>query len=398
VHAAGILRRFIAPHLQQVHARRRAAVFDVAAAVIAGGRLGSSAIGRAFPGRVAPKHNIKRVDRLLGNEGVHKDLVLFFAAIAAALLKEASPIVLVDWTRLNNGFGALSAAVPLGGRAVPIYIEVHPMKKWHNTALHTAFLRRLKESVVPTHCTPIVVADAGFQIAWFADVKAAGWHFIGNLNPTLMTAHQSVNPVWKYVSAFFNDATFKARSLGSRMVSKTNPLTAKLVLFKPKPKGRKSPVAHKRASVHAQAKKKAKTPCVLATSLESWSAAALLQVYRERMQIEETFRDAKSHRFGLSLVHTKSVSSMRWATLLLLASLAMLTAHVVGAAAEAADTHRRYQANTVKRRVLSKVTIGYLIMRCGDLSALGWAAIVDALDELRRSVGTRLPGAGGLAK
>jgi hypothetical protein len=37
-------------------------------------------------------------------------------------------------------------------------------------------------------------------------------------------------------------------------------------------------------------------------------------------------------------------------------------------------------------------------MRCGDLSALGWAAIVDALDELRRSVGTRLPGAGGLAK
>src|SRR5437868_2791920 len=42
-------------------------------------------------------------------------------------------------------------------------------------------------------------------------------------------------------------------------------------------------------------------PWLLATSLSDGDAAEIVRKYASRMQIEETFRDAKSHRFGWAL-------------------------------------------------------------------------------------------------
>ena len=42
-------------------------------------------------------------------------------------------MVLVDWTMVTGRFRALYAAVPIGGRAVTIYLEVHHEKKLGNT-------------------------------------------------------------------------------------------------------------------------------------------------------------------------------------------------------------------------------------------------------------------------
>ena len=66
--AVRTLRQKLEPWLQDVHSKRLAAVFDVVTALVSGNHLSCTALGRSLPGPVKAKHNIKKVDRLLGNE------------------------------------------------------------------------------------------------------------------------------------------------------------------------------------------------------------------------------------------------------------------------------------------------------------------------------------------
>jgi len=53
-----------------------------------------------------------------------KDRLFIFLAIAHHLLRGcARPVILVDWTHTGGTHEALVAAVPIGGRALPIYVE-----------------------------------------------------------------------------------------------------------------------------------------------------------------------------------------------------------------------------------------------------------------------------------
>jgi hypothetical protein len=69
----------------------------------------------------------------------------------------------------------------------------------------------------------------------------------------------------------------------------------------------------------------AREPWILATSLTCGPAKGIA-IYKRRMQIEETFRDAKSTRFGLSMGHARTGSEHRANVLLLLAMLGRLFA------------------------------------------------------------------------
>jgi len=72
------------------------------------------------------------------------------------------------------------------------------------------------------------------------------------------------------------------------------------------------------------------------------------------MQIEEEFRDIKSSILGLGFEHHKSRYVHSIAVLILIATLAIILANIIGLAMFMVVLHRRYQANTVKtRRVLS---------------------------------------------
>jgi hypothetical protein len=110
--------------------------------------------------------------------------------------------------------------------------------------------------------------------------------------------------------------------------------------------------------------KGAREPWLLATSLEGTSAKRIVAIYATRMQIEETFRDAKNHRFGWSFEHARSKSSKRLEILLLLATLGMLAVTLIGTAAENRGVHLRHQANTIRaRRVLSLFFLGVAIIQ-----------------------------------
>ena len=106
------------------------------------------------------------------------------------------------------------------------------------------------------------------------------------------------------------------------------------------------------------------------------------------MPIEEAFRDVKSTRLGLSLEFHRTYQVERLQILLLVATLALMVAWLMGKATELTGQHRHYQANTVRDRiVLSTIFIGLkviddprLTLRLADL-----LAAINCLDELIRN-------------
>jgi len=77
------------------------------------------------------------------------------------------------------------------------------------------------------------------------------------------------------------------------------------------------------------------------------------------MQIEESFRDLKSTRFGLSMELYRTYQVERLHVLLLIAHFALIVAWLMGKSTELTEQHWQYQANTVRtRKVLATIFIG----------------------------------------
>lgn len=334
----------------------------VVESIIQAGRLSLSAVGRATLGRGRPKHNIKRVDRLLGNVHLRNERWLFFEAVSAWLLGDvARPVLLLDWTKVGDGLHALVAAVPIGGRALPVYVEAHRERYLGNHHVHVRFLKALA-AVLPPGCQPVIVTDAGFQGPFFREVLRRGWHFLGRLRGSGKASFPSISAAVTR-EHLYQTATTTPRDLGAcRLYTSSKSVDARLVLVraKRKPGPRTQRPCRTNVSIYRD---RGRDPWLLATSLTDLTAAQVVDAYALRMKIEETFRDAKNHRFGWSLRHVRCYSADRLANLLLLTTLAIIVVTLLGFEAERRDLHRGYQANTVKQRVLSFFVLGLAIIR-----------------------------------
>jgi hypothetical protein len=360
---ASMVRELVAGCSRVVHSVRIAAVTAMVEGIIRGGRLSPATIGRVLPSKALPKHGIKRVDRLLGNPKMVGDRQVISRAIARRLLRGcARPVILVDWTQSGNHV-ALVAAVPIGGRALPIYVEVHPLKKLSNTVVEKRFLRALK-ALVPTECRSVIVSDAGFKGPFFQAVLDNEWDFLGRIRGTT----KAVSSVGKTISKeqFYACASTTPVELGSFGLFVTQKIPCRLILVRKRrrPGPKRPPPTCKEEREMRQA---ALDPWLLATSLTDGDAASIVATYARRMQIEETFRDTKNHRFGWSLGDVRLSTPERMAVLLTLAALAFLVVSLIGMAAERRGTHRTYQANTEKRRVLSFLVLAAAILRRDSL-------------------------------
>jgi len=365
---ARIVRLLCKSCLAQIHARRMATVVAVITAITKKNRLSLTSIGRALESRTFPKHDIKRVDRLLSNPLMWIDRHRFFAAMASSLLgTNPRPTILLDWTKCGALY-ALVAAVPVGGRAIPIYLEVHPEKLLGNSRIQRRFLRALKR-VLPEGVRPILVTDAGFQGPFFLDVQRLGWDFVGRLRGT---GQVLTRQGWIDLAGFYLRARLKAQSFGlCRLYRTANSVEAQIVLARIPSKGR-HPWTRRRTGLGGV------PPSTITGSIDPWLLASSLShppeqvvaLYAKRMQIEETFRDAKNHRYGWSLRHVRCHSPERLQVLLLLASIAMAAVSLIGAAAAAAGRDRHYQANTVRRRVLSDFVLGIAVSARRDTVGL----------------------------
>jgi hypothetical protein len=358
-----MVRQLVAGCSAVLHAARVAAVVKVVEGIIRGGRLTPATIGRNLPGGARPKHGIKCVDRLLGNSHLSRERQFFCLAIAHWLLRGcARPVVLVDWTHSGGTHEALVAAVPIGGRALPIYVEVHPQKKLGNAAVEKRFLCSLK-AIMPPECQAIVVSDAGFKGPFFQAVLELGWDFLGRVRGTT----KAIDPDGQKISKeqFYARASIAAADLGPFGLFVKQRIPCRLVLVRKRRKpGRKAPPP--RCKEERELRKAALDPWLLATSLRAGDAAYIVSLYAKRMQIEETFRDAKNHRFGWSLGGVRLSNPSRMAALLVLAVIALVVVTLIGMGAERRGAHRAYQANTERRRVLSFFVLACAIIRNAD--------------------------------
>lgn len=358
-----ILSRWLANRNVVGHAVRAAALVRVVRALLSGGRLALTQLGRSLGGNAYVKHQIKAVDRLLSNPHLQDERVGIYRAIAQTLLTgNRQPIILVDWCdfELGREWLMLKAALPVNGRAITLYEQVFAFKRYNSPGAHREFLQGLAR-VLPRQCCPIIVSDAGFRGPWFRAVAAHGWHWVGRIRNKIKYYREKTGR-WCFTDSLYPTATPKTRYIGEVTLSKRYAYRFHLYLvraYKPR-RGRPSRRRRKHHNT-TMYRRLHRAPWLLATSLphEAGRERRIKQIYGLRMQIEETFRDLKSHRWGFALRYARSHDPKRLEILLLVAALAALVVWLVGLAAHASNRHWHLQANTERKRpILSICFIG----------------------------------------
>ena len=115
----------------------------------------------------------------------------------------------------------LKAAVPVGGRAITLYEEVHPLHHYNSPKTHRRFLERLY-TVVPQSCRPIVNTDAGFRGPWFDAVAVLGWDWIGRVRNAVKYRVEG-SEQWQYTRSLYYRATEKPSYRGRCWLSSKTP-------------------------------------------------------------------------------------------------------------------------------------------------------------------------------
>jgi DDE family transposase len=389
MHVVGVLSHWLESRGLIEHKARHTALVRVVAAALKGAKLSLTQLGRARTGDTFEKHHIKAVDRLLGNHRLHLERAGVYAAIARSVLHRVKrPVIVVDWSDFEPGrkFALLKAAIPIGGRAITLYERVFPFARYNSPSAHREFLVAL-QAIVPKRCKPIIVTDAGFRGPWFHAVQQLGWDFVGRIRNGIKYFNVATGR-WCLTDSLYKLATAKTQHLGQVLMSKRYGYRFRLYLVRAyaprvgRPKRRRSDRSH------GLYRRLHRAPWLLVTSLphERGSERRIKQLYAQRMQIEETFRDIKSHRWGLGLRYCRCNDAERLQVLLLVSALATLMVWLTGLCAHALNWTRRFQANTVRSRaVLSTTFLGrQLILRAP--TSLPSPAFATAWRELKRLV------------
>jgi len=390
--ARQVLHKLLQKVCSEMHKLRRTALFVNVMAALHGEVLTVTHLGRSITSEAKEKHCIKRADRLLSNRRLQGERVGIYSALTQQLIgSQQRPVIIVDWSDMDEckRHFLLRASVPMEGRSLTLYEEVHTVKSKEKPKVHEQFLQTLHK-MLPPACRPILVTDAGFRTPWFKQVESLGWDWVGRIR----NRHEVQLPSedeWIACKTLYAKATSTPKALGRACVTQSNPIDCQLVLYKGKPKGRVhlNRLGQRVRSSHSRKHQQAqREPWLLGTSLpEGFKLAEkAVKLYALRMQIEEAFRDLKSTRFGLSLELHHTYQLERLQVLLLIATLALMVAWIIGKATQHTGQHRHYQANTVRDRVvLSTIFLGLKVIDDPRVS-LRFADVIAAINSLHETL------------
>lgn len=348
-----------------MHAARRNVLQVTALAAIDERRLSVTGLGRAIDSQAKEKNCIKRADRLIGNEHLYAQFRKVYSSFSSHIIGSVKrPVILVDWSDLDpkKKHFLIRASAAVDGRSLSLYEEVHELDTKEKPDTHRAFFNHLKK-MLPADCHPIIVTDAGFRTPWFKLVEEFGWDWVGRLRNRHLV-RTSEDEEWFLAKELYENASTIPKYLGQMELTRRTSLKCRFVLYKGKPKGRSKITCDGKRASSAQSEQCAqreREPWLLVTSLpvSSKMAKKVVDIYSTRMQIEESFRDVKSIRFGIGFELNLSRSVMRLQNLLLIAMIATFVLWLLGMAARQSQQHWQYQANTVKdRHVLSAIYLG----------------------------------------
>jgi hypothetical protein len=254
--------------LKHVHVRRLATLLEAVVSCVGGPALSLTDVGRRFAGDALLRHKIKRADRLLGNRRLQQEARSIYAALCrVTLARIGEPVILIDWSDLkaDQSLHLLRASLPVGGRALTLYEEVHPQTKLGNRAVQHRFLQRLGE-LLPVGSAPIIVADSGFKVPFYREVERLGWRWVGRVRGR---DHVRLKTRWASCKTLFRRATSTPTRLGEGQWVRSNPLRAIFVLVRRADKGRSGKTANDkraRSKKSTQAARGAREPWLLVAS------------------------------------------------------------------------------------------------------------------------------------
>jgi len=122
--AISFLQTFMNYNCPFIHRARQRALLRAVEALMNGGRLSLTSLGRSLSGDILTKHKIKCIDRLLGNRHLQAETPVVYRGLCHAVLSgRQRPVILVDWSDCEPGRSwlMLKAAVAIDGRALTLY-------------------------------------------------------------------------------------------------------------------------------------------------------------------------------------------------------------------------------------------------------------------------------------
>jgi hypothetical protein len=360
-----------------IHENRINSVLDVSMALRDSQNLSLSQIGRALKGPSDIKHKIKKVDRLEGNEKLHMELSDLYVALSnyvfTYLSQDTSLPIIIDvcFMKDDRAIQMLSAEVASKGRTLPLYRKL--FKEGELKEQTQDFLKELS-NCVPKDRKVIIIMDAGFHCEWFEIIESLGWFWVCRVRQG-KSLKLLGSDSWISVKDFIPMVKEKTTNYGQISLTKEHEYSCRLVTTRRAPKGRV--LKDSRGNTNGRGasgryKSGAKEPWLLATNLPSeYKSAAIVTLYSKRMQIEESFRDIKSHQFGLCGRYIRTKCIHRWGVKMLLSAIVQITYWVIGVIGHSQGMQRVFQANTVKdKKVFSYFTLGKLIIEYEKINQL----------------------------
>lgn len=397
MHASRIVARVMEGVQVLMHASRWQALHDVALAAVGGGALSVTGLALRTVRPTALRHRVKCVDRLLGNTHLSIERQALYTALARRWLSDLPQLLIViDWLSLTADlrWHWLRASVVVEGRSLTLYEEVHPRRHLANLQVHRRFLDRLATLLPPGTLPPIILTDAGFRNPWFRLLAQRGWHWVGRIRNRDFV-RQSPQQAWFPAKQWYRQATAQARDLGAHESVRNNPLDCRLVLIKNPPKGRQCRYAsgkQKHSSPMRKIALRNREPWLLtcARALDHLSAQSIVNLYAQRMCIEQQFRDTKNVVLGMGLSHHRSAGIKRLQTLLLIAHIAQLALRLIGEAAKARQLELQLMSTGRKDRAeISVMTLARrLIANPALLRQLGdpWQHLLTLREQVANAI------------
>lgn len=370
MHALQLLHKQLQKSCSVIHQKRLDTLLLGVTTATQGHALSIASLGRGIDNHVATKHNIKRMDRLVGNSKLNQEREQIYAYLVKQCVGNKNrPIIIIDWSVLSacGAYHFLRASIALEGRALTLYEECHPEKYLYNSKCEKLFLHTL-QTLLPDGCRPIILTDAGFRNPWFKSITDLGWDYIGRVRGlTLLKLEHETQ--WQHCKTSYVHASITPHYLGCGELAKASPIIGHFYLVKQEKKRRvKRNLRGKKVKCSMSLKhaKRENEPWLLITSLQPKhdSANKIIKTYKLRMQIEESFRDTKSAYFGIGLSVSRTHDQSRYNILLLIASLALFLLWIIGYCTKAQGLHFQYQANSIKHRnMLSIIFIGLEVIK-----------------------------------
>jgi hypothetical protein len=298
-------------------------------------RLSSSQIGLHLAqqrGTMA-KHQIKQVDRLLGNTKleVSKELPVYIRWLIGV---RKSIVISLDWTSFGTDKQStiMVNLVTRHGRSTPLAWKTvkDSRLKHRRNSYEREVLTLVWQALLGLDVKVIVLADRGFfDTKFFGFIRESlGWDYI----------------IWIKQNAKVTTETISRREI--RSLTASNGRITELVGAQLTDKG------YTVGSVVTVKAAKMKEAWHLATSLAS-QKERVVKLYGRRFCCEEHYRDTKDDRFGMGLKETHVTTVERRDRFLLFHAIATVLLTLLGAAGEKLSLDRLLRVNTITRRTHS---------------------------------------------